>query len=84
MKVYVAYYYFSGWDNKGACKDYALMGIFSSYENAFESFQDRYEARYDENYLNNPERYKTYVDDYGVIEEIIVDEILSRNEFTVR
>ena len=47
MKVYVAYYYFSGLQTNGgrlrSCECYQLMGIFSTYEKAFESFREKYE-----------------------------------------
>ena len=84
MKVYVAYYYFSGWTCKGgktkSCECYQLMGIFSNYENAKNSFRDEYEYFLE---CGNNDSYENYVNDYGVIEEITVDEVLHRDELTV-
>ena len=83
MKVYVAYYYFSGWEFENGrdrkCECYQLMGIFSTYEKAFESFREKYEY-YEE--CGNTKCYEDYVDDYGVIEELTLDELLYRDEAT--
>ena len=83
MKVYVAYYYFSGLQTDGgrlrSCECYQLMGIFSTYEKAFESFREKYEY-YEE--CGNTKCYEDYVDDYGVIKELALDELLYRDEAT--
>lgn len=84
MKVYVAYYYFSG----GTCRDggyrpcecYQLMGIFSNYEKAFESFREKYDYYME---CGNAKCYEAYVDEYGVIEELTLDEVLNRDELTI-
>ena len=84
MKVYVAYYYFSGWKFENGCdrecECYQLMGIFSTYEKAFESFREKYEY-YEE--CGNTECYEVYVDNYGVIKELTLDELLNRDEVTI-
>ena len=83
MKVYVAYYYFSGLQTDGGwlrhCECYQLMGIFSNYERAYESFREKYE-QYEE--CGNTKSYEDYVDNYGVIEELNLDELLYRDEAT--
>ena len=84
MKVYVAYYYFSGLQtNDGrlrSCECYQLMGIFSTYEKAFESFREKYEY-YKE--CGNTECYEDYVNEYGAIKELMLDELLNRDEVTI-
>lgn len=84
MKVYVAYYYFSGWESNGSqwntCECYQLMGIFSTYEKAFGSFRDKHEY-YEE--CGNAECYEDYVNEYGVIKELTLDELLYRDEVTI-
>ena len=83
MKVYVAYYYFSGREFKNGldreCECYQLMGIFSTYEKAFESFREKYEY-YEE--CGNTKCYEDYVDDYGVIKELTLNGLLYRDEVT--
>lgn len=84
MKVYVAYYYFSGWQFYNGqyrhYESYQLIGIFSTYEKAFNSFPEK-----NEDYLecSNTECYETYVDEYGVIEELTLDELLNRDKVTI-
>ena len=84
MKVYVAYYYFSGWKSDfGKCEQcecYQLMGIFSTYEKAFNAFCEKYKYYIE---CGNTECYKDYVEDCGVIEEITLDELLNRDEITI-
>lgn len=84
MKVYVAYYCSPGLQTDGgrlrSCECYQLMGIFSTYERAYESFREKYEY-YEE--CGNTKCYEDYVDDYGVIEELTLDELLNRDELTV-
>ena len=84
MKVYVAYYSFLGWDRKNGkyrcCEHCQLMGIFSTYEKAFNSFREKY-AYYME--CGNTECYEVYVDNYGVIKELTLDELLNRDEVTI-
>ena len=82
MKVYVAYYYSSGrqcvrWRT---CNRYQLIGIFSTYEKAFESFREKYEY---ESECGYSECYEIYVNNYGVIVELTLDELLNRDEMTV-
>jgi len=70
MKVYVAYYYFEGLQyNDGEC-----MGVFSSYEKSFESFREKYECFLE---CGNYSNYEDYVNDYGVIKELTLDNVLS-------
>lgn len=84
MKVYVAYYYFSGWQSYNGqcrpCECYQLMGIFSTYEKAFDSFREKYEYYME---CGNAGCYEVYVDEYGVIEELTLDEVLNRDEVTI-
>ena len=84
MKVYVAYYYFSGWKSNGSrwrtCECYQLMGIFSTYERAYESFREKYEYELESGYS---ECYEIYVDEYGTIRELTLDELLNRDEITI-
>ena len=84
MKVYVAYYYFEGWQsNNGECKQcecYQLMGVFSSYEKSFESFREKYEYFLE---CGNYSNYEDYVNDYGVIKELTLDNVLSQDELTI-
>ena len=84
MKVYVAYYYFSGWKfgngRNRKCECCQLMGIFSTYEKAFDSFREKYEYYME---CGNTECYEVYVDDYGVIKELTLDELLNRDEVTI-
>ena len=76
MKVYVAYYYFEGLQyNDGEC-----MGVFSSYEKSFESFREKYECFLE---CGNYSNYEDYVNDYGVIKELTLDNVLSQDELTV-
>ena len=84
MKVYVAYYYFSGWQSSngrwGSCERYQLMGIFSTYERAYESFREKYDYYIAD---GNMECYEIYVDKYGAIRELTLDELLNRDEVTI-
>lgn len=84
MKVYVAYYYFSGWESKDGkykeCECYQLIGIFSTYKKAFNAFRDKYEYYIE---CGNTKNYKNYVDNYGIIKELTLDELLDRNEITI-
>ena len=81
MKVYVAYYYSSGrqCDRWRTCDRYQLMGIFSTYERAYESFREKYDYESEGGYS---ECYEIYVDNYGAIKELTLDELLYRDEAT--
>lgn len=84
MKVYVAYYSFLGWKYENGkyryCEYCQLMGIFSTYEKAFNSFREKYEY-YEE--CGNNKSYEVYVNEYGVIKELTLDELLNRDEVTI-
>lgn len=86
MKVYMAYWRLFGWhydsnaDETRRCDYYQFMGIFSNYENAKNSFRGEYEYFLE---CGNNDSYENYVNDYGVIEEIAVDEVLHRDELRI-
>lgn len=86
MKAYMTYWRWSGWhydsnaDETRSCDSYQFMGIFSNYEDAKNFFRDEYEYFLE---CGNNDSYENYVNDYVIIEEITVDEVLHRDELRI-
>lgn len=84
MKVYVAYYYFLWWKSENGkyreCEYCQLMGIFSTYKKAFNAFRDKYKDYIE---CGNNKSYEDYVNEYGTIKELTLDELLNRDEVTI-
>ena len=84
MKIYVAYFSFLWWERENGkyrdCEHCQLMGIFSTYEKAFNAFRNKYKHHIER---GNTKSYETYVNNYGVIKELELDELLNRDEITI-
>lgn len=84
MKIYVAYFSYLWLKRENGdyrvCEHCQLMGIFSTYEKAFNAFRNKYKHYIE---CGNTKSYKTYVNNYGVIKEVALDELLNRDEITI-